>query len=156
MLAASASMLDKHVCERQYCVSSFVIHPPNCPTLSTEKLLTLLMKWCIGLSGPRCTSCRTGIQHKMQAAKQARKDLARTKPWRMTKQTYLIDAAITEVLSGHEILCVPHSVLNPSLPYIPSPVTWAHRLHSSKLCRPCLGCASSHMHIIECTTKGSG
>ena len=56
-------------------------------------------------------SCRMGIQQKMLAAKQARKDLARTKPWRVTKQSYLIDAAITELLSGHEILYALHSFL---------------------------------------------
>lgn len=59
---------------------------------------------CCDTSSTRCTSCRIGIQHKLQAAKQARMDLARTKPWRLTKQTYLVDAAITEVLSGHHIL----------------------------------------------------
>ena len=57
-------------------------------------------------------SCRAGIQQKMVAAKQAHKDVERTKPWHASKQSYLIDAAITELVSGHEILYAPHSCLD--------------------------------------------
>lgn len=123
--------------------SSRVIHPPDCATLSTEKLLTLLVKWCVGRSGTRCASCRTVIQHKVQAAKQARSHLARTKPWRLTKQTYLIDAAITEVLSRHEILCAPQ----PFPAVQSSPVTWAHRLHLFQAMSTLLKlCKLTHAH----------
>ena len=50
-------------------------------------------------------SCRKGVQQKMAAAKQVRKVRARTFPWRESKQSFLVDVVLTELLPGHELLC---------------------------------------------------
>lgn len=48
----------------------------------------------------------------MVAAKQAHNSLAKTKPWSLPKQSYFIDVAITELLSGHELLYAPIPLLD--------------------------------------------
>ncbi|KAL3145095.1 hypothetical protein ABBQ38_001705 [Trebouxia sp. C0009 RCD-2024] len=45
-----------------------------------------------------------GVEQKMLAHKQARLEVARTKPWRLSKQSSLIDTVLTELLSGQELL----------------------------------------------------
>lgn len=52
------------------------------------------------------TSCRKAIQQKVAEHKQAQAVLKRTKPWRLSRQSLLIDVVFTQMLSGHEFLYV--------------------------------------------------
>ena len=76
------------------------------------------------------TWCRKGVQQKMLAEKQARLDVARTKPWRLSKQSWIIDSVLTELLSGQELLY--------ALVFSLTVCTAASQLHDSDLPSDCL------------------
>lgn len=48
----------------------------------------------------------------MVAAKQLREEVEENTPWRLPKQSYLVHAAITELLSEHEVLYAPHPLVD--------------------------------------------
>ena len=45
--------------------------------------------------------------------------LARTLPWRQSKPSFLIDAVLTELLPGHELLCASQFYLEVSHGFTP-------------------------------------
>ena len=49
-------------------------------------------------------TCRKAIQQKVAAHKQAQADLSKSKPWRLTRQSMLINIVFAELLSEHELL----------------------------------------------------